>query len=90
MDQHICIHTSCYVSKYTYIHNVYNYNGRERRDEEALITLFFYSSFLARLLFFIFGMIEALMELTNVWDVLRCLREYIIYMDVCLLGVFQR
>lgn len=41
MDQHICIHTSCYVSKHhTYILNVYNYNGRERRDEETLITLF--------------------------------------------------
>lgn len=96
MDQHICIHTSCYVSRYhAYILDVYYYNGRERRDEEALITLFYILFFphllcAAFSLFIIFSMTEALMELTTVWDVLGCLREYIICIDVCLLAAFQR
>lgn len=69
MDQHICIHTSCYVSKYdTCILNVCNYNGRERQDEEALITLFFFHLLSLLTLCcspFPYGIIKVLMVLTN-------------------------
>lgn len=92
MDQHICIHTPCYISKYhAYILNVYNYNNRERRDEEALITLFsFFFSFTRPLLLsFSHGLIEALAKLVNVCSVLRYLREYIISIDMCVLAVLN-
>jgi hypothetical protein len=63
-----------------HVFNVYNYNGRERRDEEALITLFFlFASFVICCSLFAYAMNEVLMKLVNGWDVLRCLREYIIY-----------